>query len=173
MRPPRFADLLKHTVTAVAHPGVVRVRTCADIGRHEQPCGVRVDLTDGWALLVQVVRGAPPGGDSPDDGSWDDGVDYRAARVEADGEAATVTPLRKGGRPQARVGALLDLILGAVAGADPTIVSAEVSARPGAQPVLRVTCADGATLFGLPVGWFAPGSTELMHPAHQIPADWY
>ncbi len=173
MRPYEFADLLKQWVTAAQHPGIAGVRTCADVGRWEQPCGIRVDLTDGWAFLLQVVRGAPPGGDHDGYTAPPTGQDvYAAARAASDTETGKVRAL-KGGRPQARVGVLLSVVEAAVAGAGHEEVrTVVVSARPGGVPVLRVTTTDGAVLYGLPVGWFAPGSTVLMHPAHTIPADW-
>ncbi len=177
MRPVLFVGLLKQWLLNAGHPGIVDVRTCAEVGRWEQPIGVRVTLTDGWGLVVQVVRSSPAGGDQHSSdlppGPWSGDPVYQQARTAADADTATVAKVR-GGKPRASVGQVLTVVLAAVTGAaHPDITAAEVSAKNGGQPVLRVTCADGSTLYGLPAGWLAPGSAEFMHPAHAIPADWY
>lgn len=170
LRPATFAHLLQQWLTDALHPGINRVRTCAAIGWVEQPCGVHIATADGWALLLQVVRTSPAGGDQPagEDEVWSEPA-YRAARVVFDAEAHR--PGVKPTKPRASVSALLDVVVTAVwAGGYP---EAAVCGGVDGRPVLAVTTTDGATLFGLPAGWFAPGAVALQHPAHQIPADWY
>jgi hypothetical protein len=167
MRPKPFADLLKQWVADAGHPGVAEVRTCAEVGRHEQPMGVQITLTDGWAFVLQLVRTSPDGGDRQGEGldglGWDREA-YQSARVAADEAAAGVKPPARVGRPQAKTSDLLSLVLDAVKRADHPAVSA--------VEVARVSCADGSTIFGLPVGFIPPGAASFGHPAHEIPKEY-
>lgn len=178
MRPQPFVDLLKQWLTSHDHPGIGEVHTCADVGRWEHPVGVRVTLSDGWALLVGFVRSSPPGGDTdrPDlpQGSWGDDPGYRAARKQADAAAAAVKAAARGGRPQAKVNDVLAILLDVVKRADHAgVASAEVVSRGGRRPVLLVECADGSTLYGSAVGWLPPGGVDFAHPAYEIPDGWF
>lgn len=172
MRPYPFADLLKGWLSDAGHPHVAQVQTCAEIGRHEQPAGVRVRFDDGWALLLQVVRTSPdvgePVGEVPPTPDLDG---YREARAADEAAARQVRPSRRGGRPQVTAGAFLPVVLEAIKRADHAgVVSVEVSSRTG-RDTLRVSCADRSTIYVLPVGFMAPGETGLAHPAHDVPKE--
>jgi hypothetical protein len=174
MRPKPFADLLKQWLLTAGHPGVVDVRTCAEIGRHEQPMGVQVTLSDGWAFVLQVVRTAPDGGDRAGEDvsvfGWDRDA-YREAREATDRAARSVKPPARGAKPQAKVTNLLTLALDAVKRAGhPEVVAVEVSTRADRRrDVLRVSCVDGSTIYGLPAGFIPPGGADFTRPAHDIP----
>lgn len=179
MYPHHMADLLKQWLTAAEHPGIVRVRTCAEIGRCEQPVGVALTLSDGWTFLLQCVGAAPNGGnanrdpnypppDLPED-MWDTFPDYLTARKVFEREQdAHAGP--KSRRPQAPPEALTRVALRVIEAADHEhITSVEIREKTGS---LKVVCADGSAVFGLAAGYIAPGAVDLAHPAHVIPADW-
>lgn len=170
MRPYPFVDLLANWLRDADHPGITRAQTCAEIGRHEQPAGVRITFDGGWAFLLQAVRTSPDGGEGPDDKPVQPNMDaYRKARVVDEERARAIKPAR-GSQPALKVGALLPFILETIKRADhPGVTSVEVSSRTG-RDTLRVLCADRSTIHLMPVGFFPPGATELAHPAHAIPA---
>lgn len=175
----QFADLLKGWLAAADHPGITHARTCADIGRWEQPVGVALTLSDGWIFILQCVGTAPDGGNTnrdpqypaPDlpEGAWEDNPTYRAARkVFEQQQAAYSGP--KPRQPQATPAALIREALKVTEGAGHEHIAAvEIREKTGA---LKVAFADGSTVFGLTAGYIAPGGTKLAHPAHDIPADW-
>lgn len=179
MYPHHVADLLKQWLTAAEHPGIVRVRTCAEIGRCEQPVGVALTLSDGWTFLLQCVGTAPDGGDAnrdpnfppPDlpEGMWDELPAYLAARKRFEQEqGAYAGP--KSRRPQAPSEALIRQALKVSEAAEHEhIASVEIREKTGS---LKVVFADGSAVFGLAAGYIAPGAVDLAHPAHVIPADW-
>lgn len=172
MRPYPFADLLKQWLADAGHPHVAQVQTCTEIGRHEQPAGVRVRFDDGWAFLLQVVRTSPDVGEAKGEMPPTPDLDgYRAARSADEAAARQVKPPARGGRPLVKAGAFLPVVLEAIKRADhPGVVSVEVSSRTG-RDTLRVSCTDRSTVYVLPVGFFPPGSTDLAHPAHQVPEE--
>lgn len=179
MYPYQLAGLIKQWLTTAEHPGITRVRTCAEIGRHEQPVGVALTLSDGWIFLMQCVGAAPDGGNTNRDPSypppdlpeemWDEMPAYLAARKAFEQEqAAYVGP--KSRHPQASPEALIREALKVTEKAEHEHVTAvEVREKTGA---LKVVFADGSTVYGLAAGYIAPGETKLAHPAHDIPADW-
>lgn len=183
MYPTQFAEYLRDWLTDSGHPGIDQVRTCADLGRWEQPVGVAATLTDGWTLILQCVGTYPPGGAAGDDpdsprpapfaGSWEDRDDYKTARA-AFAEAAVAYDGPVSRRPQASVTALLAAVLDIVKRADhPKLAHVEVSrTRPDTPDVLRVTCTDKSMIYGLAAGYIAPGNTDLAHKAHEIPKEW-
>lgn len=179
MRPQTFVDLLKQWLVDANSPGITAVHTCPEIGRWEQPSGLRITCDDGWALLVGMVRASPPGGDPTppskgfDPGRLEDREDYKRARAAADAAAAKV-PRSSASKPQARVNALLGVVVDVVKRADHAgVTGVEYSSQGGRPPALRVSCVDGSTVFGLPVGWFAPGATRFSHDEYKIPEGWY
>lgn len=182
MRPGPFADLLKGWLTDVQYPHVARVQTCAEVGRWEQPCGIQVTLDDGWAALIQVVRASPPGGDGdvpvqPEHRvPWRDRDDYRRARTVSDAEAAQVPTPQRGLGPWMRASEVLGALLHAVEHADyPDVVDAEIAetARYASNWMsLRVSCADGSTLYAFCVGFLPPGVTTLSHAPREMPKEY-
>lgn len=164
-----FAALVKGWLADAHHPGVTQVRTCAEIGRHEQPVGVALDLSDGWLWLLQLTGVSPDGGDvnrsdvadrpEPFDGSWEDRPDYRQAREVFEAE-------RSGGRsgsrlPQAAVATLLDWVCGVIRqAAHPEVESVDVNERLALVVVFR----DGSRVNGRSVGFMAQGSADLTQP---------
>ncbi len=149
------------------HPGIAGVRTCAEIGRHEQPVGVAVGLTDGWTWILQCVGGSPPGGDvnrspssaRPDlpEGAWADMPAYRHARIEFEAEQAAYNG-PKTRQPQASVGSLLALTADVVRRFEHLgITSVETPDRPA----ILVGCEDGAMVYARHAGFIPPGATEL------------
>jgi hypothetical protein len=164
-----FASCLAGWLGDSAHPGIARARTCADIGRHEQPVGVAVTLSDGWLWILQTVGTAPGGGDvnrsgestrpEPFDGEWADRADYREARkaFEREQEAYDGPKTRL---PQASVAALMGVALETVKRAGhPEVTSVEV---PDGRLVLVVGFTDGSKAYGYPAGFIGPGATEMM-----------
>ncbi len=165
-----FADLLAGWLNESGHPGITRARTCADIGRHEQPVGVAVTLSDGWLWLLQCVGAAPfPGGDQQRSGestaperfvgTWADRADYRQARQAFEVEQGAYDGPRTR-TAQASHTALVDVVADVVRRAGhPEVESVEV---PSGRLVLRVGFVDGSKVFGYPVGFIGPGMTELV-----------
>jgi hypothetical protein len=167
MYPTQFAEHLAVWLSDAQHPGVVQVRTCADIGRWEQPVGVAVTLSDGWLWVLQCLGGSPAGGDvkrspssvRPDlpEGSWEDMPVYQQARRAFDAEQAAYSG-PKTRLPQASVASLFALAAEVVRRHEHLgIASVETPDRP----VLLIGFADGAAVYGRHAGFMAPGSTEL------------
>lgn len=161
----RFADWLNNS----GHPGIAQARTCAAIGRHEQPVGVAVTLSDGSLWVLQTVGSSPvPGGDErrsgeskrpePFDGDWGDRPDYQSARKQFEREQAAYDG-PKTRALQASVPALLEAVVEAIRQAGhPEIETVDVNERR----VLVVGCVDGAKIYGYPAGFVAPGTTEVV-----------
>lgn len=179
MYPRHVADLLKQWLTAAEHPGITRVRTLAEVGWHEQPVGVLLDLSDGWRFVLQCVGTAPDGGNANRDpkypvpevpaGTWEEDPAYQEARRKFEAEVrGHAGP--KSRRPQAPPRALMTVALAATEKADHDGI-ASVTIRDD-QPTLRITCTDGSMVFALAAGYLAPGETKMAHPAHAVPADW-
>ncbi len=179
MYPHTFADHLRDWLARAEHPGLAQVRTCADIGRWEQPVGVAITLTDGWTFILQCVGTTPNGGNAnrdprfpaPDllEGSWEDNVNYRTARTLFEKEQRTYTGPRSR-QPQASPEALLHLALQVTEGAGVDhIASVEIREKTGS---LKVVFADGAAVFGLAAGYIPPSEVKMPHTAHDIPAAW-
>ncbi len=168
MYPHQLAEHLAVWLSDAQHPGIAQVRTCAQIGRHEQPVGLAVSLTDGWTWILQCVGGSPPhGGDErraatsvrPDlpEGPWEDMPAYQEARraFEAD-QAAYRGPKTR--QPQASVGSLLALTADVVRRFEHLgITSVETPDRP----VILVGFEDGAMVYARHAGFIPPGATEL------------
>ncbi len=167
MYPAQLAEHLAVWLADAQHPGIAQVRTCAQVGWHEQPVGVAVTLTDGWTWILQCVAGSPPGGNAnraetsqapePFEGVWADRPDYQEARRTFEAEQKA----HKGPRSrvqQAAVASLLGL-------------AAEVIRRQGHvgvdsvempdRPVLLVRFADKAMVYARHAGFIPPGSTDL------------
>jgi hypothetical protein len=169
MYPAQFAEHLAVWLAEAQHPGIAQVRTCAAIGRHEQPVGVAVTLSDGWLWIAQCVGGSPPGGDEkrattsqrPDlpEGPWEEMPAYRQARKQFEAEQAAYD----GPRPrihQASVASLLDLVVDVIQRAGhPDITAID---RRHERPVVVVTFGDGATVYCRHAGFIAAGTTELV-----------
>lgn len=179
MYPYHMADLLKQWLTAAEHPGITQVRTCAEIGRWEQPVGVALTLSDGWIFLLQCVGAPPeernrvrdPNYPPPDlpEVMWDEMPDYKAARKVFEREQAAYAGQRSR-RPQASPQALIREALRVVEVAGHEhVATTEVREKTGS---LKVVFADGSTVYGLAAGYIAPGGVELAHKAHEVPAEW-
>ncbi len=167
MYPHQLAEHLAVWLGDAQHPGIVQVRTCADIGRHEQPVGVAVSLTDGWTWILQCLGGSPPGGDvkraatsvRPDlpEGPWENMPAYQQARRAFAAEQAAYS----GPRPkmhQASAAALLTLAAEVVRRHEHLgITSVETPDRP----VILIGFADGAAVYARHAGFIPPGSTDL------------
>ncbi len=176
MFPHQYAGLLKGWLAAAEHPGITQVRTCAEIGRHEQPVGVALTLSDGWTFILQCVGTAPDGGNTnrdprypaPNlpDGSWENMPAYQVARKVFERQQGAYSGL-KSRQPQATPGALLRLALKVTEAAEHEHVAITEKVDN-----LKVVFADGSTVYGLAAGYIAPGETKLAHPAHDVPADW-
>ncbi len=170
MYPAQFSEHLAVWLSDAQHPGIVQVRTCADIGRWEQPVGVAATLSDGWIWILQCVGGSPsPGGDErraasavrPDlpEGSWEDMPAYREARKRFEAEQAAYSGPRSK-IPQASVALLLALAAEVVRRHQHLgIVSVEA---PQDRAVLLVGFDDGAMVYGRHAGFIAPGATDLV-----------
>lgn len=179
MYPGPFADLTKTWLLDADHPGIATVQTCAEVGRWENPVGVKVTLPDGWGIVVQMLGAAPNAGRTkgpepePFPGTWQE--HYRAARAAADTAAKTVRPAARGARPSMGGRDLLGVVLDVAKRADhPDVVEAGwTEARtPAARPGLRVMFADRATVFCIIPGFVQPGATDFAHPNHQPPEEW-
>lgn len=179
MFPHQYAGLLKDWLAEAEHPGITQVRTCAEIGRWEQPVGVALTLSDGWIFILQCVGTAPDGGNANRDpqypppvvpeGTWEEDPSYQQARkVFEQAQAGYTGP--KSRQPQAPPAALVREALKATEAPEHEhIASVEIREKTGA---LKVVFADGSTVFGLPAGYLPPGGVKMAHPAHDIPADW-
>jgi len=182
MYPQHLSGLLKRWLLDAEHPGVSDVRTCAEIGRHEQPVGVVVTLSDGWRMVWQAVGSYPPGGaanENPDtpkpekfDGMWDQLPEYKAAR-KADEAAAKAYTGPRSRKPAATADAIVALIVDVVKRADHAeIAHVETVRRSPDQPeTVRIACDDKAMIYGLVAGFMPPGATSFSHPDHQIPKE--
>jgi hypothetical protein len=179
MYPHQFADQLRSWLASADHPGISQVRTCAQVGRWEQPVGVVIDLADGWRFLLQIVGTSPDGGDTardPDDmppprfdGDWQGRFDYQQARAAFETEVAAWTGPRSK-KPQAGVTSLLAVAVEAVKRADhPKVATVEI---PDGKLVLKIVFTDGSAVHGLPAGYLTPGTPDLAHKAHDIPKEW-
>ena len=178
MYPHNFTEQAKQWLTAADHPGITKIRTCAEAGWWEHPVGLVLDLSDGWRFILQCIGTAPtPSGDAdrdPDDtpparfdGEWNDRDDYRQARRRFEVESWAGTKTR---RPQATVESLLAVVVEAAKRADhPKVVSVEI---PDDRPVIKVTFTDGSAVYGLPVGYLTPGAAELAHKPQDVPEGW-
>ncbi len=167
MYPHQLAEHLAVWLGDAQHPGIAQVRTCADIGRWEQPVGVAVTLTDGWTWILQCVGGSPPGGDinrspssvNPDlpEGPWEDMPAYQQARRAFEAEQAAYRG-PKTRTPQASVGSLLALSADVVRRYEHLgITSVETPDRP----VILIGFEDGAMVYARHAGFIPPGSTDL------------
>lgn len=168
MYPHQLAEHLAVWLGDAQHPGIAQVRTCADIGRWEQPVGVAVTLSDGWTWILQCVGGSPsPGGDAkrapssirPDlaEGSWEDMPAYREARRRFEAEQAAHNEPRPKIH-QASVGSLLGLTADVIRqAAHNAIATVETPDRP----VILIGFADGAAVYARHAGFIPPGTTDL------------
>lgn len=170
MYPAQFVENLAVWLAGAQHPGIAQVRTCADIGRWEQPVGVAVTLSDGWTWILQCVGGSPsPGGNErraatsqrPDlpEGPWEDMPAYREARSQFGAEQAAYD----GPRPrihQASVASLLALVVEVVKRHEHLGIKS-VEMRES-RPVAVITFEDRATVYCRHAGFIGPGATELV-----------
>ena len=181
--PQQFCDLVKEWLVDAEHPGIARVQTCAEIGRWEQPAGLKITLADGWAVVIQFVgsygpnspRGEPPTPESQI--PLKDRDDYQAARAADERQAATVTRPARGAKPGMLAGEVLTMVEDLAKRADlPGVTEIRVGAPKlytVSRQSLRVTFDDEATVTCYAVGMIPPGSTDFSHPAHEIPAGWF
>ncbi len=178
MYPGPFAELVKGWLIDADHPGIATVQTCAGAGRWENPIGVKVDLPDGWGIVVQMVSAAPNVGrtkgpaPAPFDGTWQE--HYRVARAAADSAAKAARPAQRGAKPAMSGRDLLGVALDVVKRADhPDVVDADwaETASQSDRPGLRIVFDDRSTVYCKIPGFQPPGATDFDHPNHQPPKE--
>lgn len=178
MYPGPFAELAKAWLLDADHPGIATVQTCTEVGRWENPVGVKVTLPGGWGIVVQMIGAAPNAGRTkgpspePFAGTWQE--HYREVRAAADTAAKSAQPAPRGARPAMSGRELLGIVLDVVKRADhPDVVEAgwtgndPESDRPG----LRFVFDDQATVYCAIPGFQPPGATDFDHPNHQPPKE--
>jgi hypothetical protein len=177
MYPGPFADIVKTWLLDADHPGIAAVQTCAEVGRWENPIGVKVTLADGWGIFVQMVGAAPPTGRTkgpdpePFTGAWQE--HYRAARAAADTAAKTVRPPARGAQPSMRGRDLLGVVLDVVKRVDhPDVVEAGWTETQSGRPGLRIVFDDRASVYCTIPGFQQPGTADFGHPNYQPPKEW-
>lgn len=162
--PREFTHLCVDLLAAANHPAIAALHTCADAGLEIPLCGVVVTLNDGWRLVTQTLRGAPPGGDLQP-ASEDQRAPVAAEALPATTGAAT-EPAIKGRR---LLDGLRRLVLAAYL---PALQLAEVVVTAGYannRPHLLVHCVDGARLYTTVVAAVQPGKALAGTPLHQVP----
>lgn len=179
--PDEFCVLAKQWLIDSEQPGIAKVQTCAEVGRWETPCGLKVTLSDGWAVVVQFVGSYGP--DSPRRPLTDEErvplterPDYRAARAADEAAAARVKPPPRSSKPSMRAREVLAIIQDLAKVTDLQGVE-EVCVRVSKlyadpKPCLRVRFTDQSTVTGYVQGMLPPGSTQFPHPEHEVPAGW-
>ncbi len=179
MYPSPFADLVKTWLLDADHPGITAVQTCADVGRWENPIGVKVTLPDGWGVFVQMIGAAPNDrrtkGPAPEPftGTWQQ--HYREARATADAAAKRTPPPARGAKPSIRGRDLLVVVLDVIKRADhPDVAEAgwTDSVSETDRPGLRIVFDDRATVYCTIPGFQPPGATDFSHPNYQPPKEW-